>query len=327
MTSDFLNSSQFSRFYNPQWQAEYFRSEAYQIKYSVKNVGESYNIFNEHLQFMLSFGIIGTVAMVALLILFFRTQSHRFPLLLFLAKSVVIGILISGITSYPLHVNTIAFLFVTCLSFAFRINNKFISIQFKKWNSKQLNYLILSAGIFLLFITISVSIGSWRKVKSVSDWHQLKSGYIPISAQKIVYLRLYADLKDDSKFLTDYAMFILDSGNGTKATDVEKAINYLEVSRQDFISKDQIETLGYAYWVNNNHKSAASCFEWLDNFLPYLFEPKLALMKIYLETNNVSKAKELGHIIIEMPPKIPSSEVYEIKEHAKKLLVKYNLTN
>ncbi len=321
-----IGPGKFAWFY-PQWQAEYFRSAGNQIKYTVNHVGESYNILNEHLQIVLSFGIIGTIAILALLILFFRTRSNRFSLLLFSVKSVVIGILISGFTSYPLHVNTIAFIFVTCLSYGFKINDKFLFIKFKKWNFKLLNKVILFTGICLLFITMSVGVRSWQKVKAVSAWHKLKTDYIPLDAQTIAYSRLYANLKNDGKFLTDYAMFILDNGNDMRVTDLDKAINYLERSRQSFISKDQMETLGYAYWMKNDHKSAVSCFEWLDNFLPYLFKPKIALMEINLETNNLGRVNELGCIILKMPPKVPSQEIYDIKEHARKLLVKHELTN
>lgn len=162
-------------------------------------------------------------------------------------------------------------------------------------------------------------------MNAISRWHSLKSTYLSPFKQDSTYQKLYPYLKEDGKFLTDYGTFILENRQNLRSTDLNKAISFLETAKKMFISKNMMEALGYGYWMKKDYEKAICCFEWIDNFVPYLFEPKLALMNINLQLGNFRKSKEIGILIIKTPPKIPSDEVNKIKEEAKYLIKKYDL--
>jgi len=314
--------------YYPQWQAAYFKSVPdYEKYYLIKGVGESYNILNEHLQLVLSVGIFGTIAIAYGLWVFFNTRSSRYPDLLFLFKCVVTGIIIAGFMSYPFHVNIIVFLLIFCFSFALKINErKFFYIKYFTQSSR-VSALVIASSMLMLSATTYVTIKCGQKINAVMNWHEMKYSYAPFLIQKQAYHRFYPYLKTDGKYLTDYGRFVLQNRREMTNHDLDSAIEILEEAKTIAISKDQMEALAYAYWMKKDYRNAISCFEWLNDFLPYLFEPKLALMKIYIEMRNFDHAGRIGRVIIQMPPKVQSDEVSKIKMEAKNLFTRHNLNS
>jgi O-antigen ligase len=330
VTDNFWLGTGLGRFtwYYPQWQAEYFKSASDHEKYFlVKGVGESYNILNEHLQLALSVGFIGTIAIACGFWFFFRTRSSKYPDLLFLYKCITTGILIAGCMSYPFHVNIIVFILITCFSFAWKVNEReFFYIKYFQDRSF-VRILVSFVSVLIIGATIFVTITCGQKICAVAVWHESKYNYSPFLIQKSVYSKLCPYLKADGKYLIDYGSFFLQNRRESTIRDLDITISALEEARTKFISKEQMEVLAYAYWIKKDYKNAIASFEWLNSFLPYLFEPKLALMKIHIELHNFDYAKDLGIIIVRMSPKVPSYEVAKIKMEAENLLVKYKLNS
>jgi len=315
----------FNWFY-PQWQASYFENLPPNSNPPlVRNVGETYIIFNEFLQIFLSIGLIGTIVFIALFVIVFRLKSSRFVSLFYTLKCTILGVMVSGITSYTLHVNLLLLILVAYISILLMLNErKFVMLTLtqKRGNFNSFNIIFCVSS---LSVVLFLSSQFWFKMSAVSEWHEIREQHIEFERKEYSYCKIYPFLKNDGKFLTDYGIYLLENMSTTvEPKKLDLTIKTLESARGYFLSKDVVLYLGYANWAKGNLKDAISNFEWVGNFLPYLFEPKIALMKLYLETGDIMKARNLGEWIIQTEPKVPSEEVEMIKNEAD-FLMKHKL--
>lgn len=256
----------FSWFY-PQWQADYFRKFASDsILPLVTNAGESYIILNEYLQLYLSIGIIGTVILVFLFVRILTAKSSKFDLLYFSIKAVVVGVLVSGVASYPLHVNIIIILFTTCLSIMVTLNNRKSNVFLELSKNTNFNMVGKAFCIIALFLCCFLGTKYWYKINAVAQWHGLKNDYSSFENDDKVYREVYPYLKHDGKFLTDYGTFIWENSLKSQPTKIQESIKILQCANRNFITRQGMESLGYAYWLKEDYKNAIYCFEWVDNF-------------------------------------------------------------
>ena len=54
--------------------------------------------------------------------------------------------------------------------------------------------------------------------------------------------------------------------------------------------------------------------------VPNRFEERFKLLNLYLDTNQIEKAKEIANFIIDMPIKVPSNRIIYIKQFCAKII-------
>ena len=300
--------------YYPQWQAQYFQTHVKPPSEYFLSSGESFLVFNEYLQLFKEVGFVGFVAFGFLLFYFFISKSSKQKKLLDAVKATATAILACGFTSYPLHVNAFLLLLFSCflIAFTLRENNPLLNNRcpfgfpiFEK---------MLLALVLILFVC-NYYFGT-KQLLAVNQWNCLQYNYLLTRNERsLEYAKLYPSLKYDGKFMTEYGRHL-----SQDSVDCLKAVEILEQAKRYFISRTTIEATGTAYWQIKNYEKSIENFTWLSNFLPHLFKPKFKLLKLYKESNQKAKARQIGEVILKMPVKIPSINVDSLKSDTREIL-------
>jgi hypothetical protein len=296
--------------YYPQWQSDYFlHNPGESLRLSA---GESYIIFNEYLQLFETIGFFGIIPFIGILAWFFTTRSTQRSELAVL-KLTVVAILACGFTSYPLHVNVVFFYFILCFCLAFRLDERtgYLAgvIRICSGPAKISKKIRIGVLIICLLGFAYCMPGVIRREVAADSWQKTKEASLTYSSQKYMYTNIYPILQEDGKFLTDYGIFLLDD-----SLEAPDALAILVRAREKFISRESMMALGNAYWKVKDRQNAIACFNFVKNYIPYTFEPKYDLMRLYLESGNYSRARSMAAMIINTPAKIPSDKVTFIKK-------------
>jgi hypothetical protein len=290
--------------YYPQWQSQYFREHTGFSNYFL-NAGETYLIFSEILQLFMSLGFF---LFILLGIVFFRMfiKTSKNVSLMQSLRAVIASILSTALTHYPLHINAMLMVLGLGCSLAWRSRSSALDIlpSYKFFISLQKfqQYLLLGCSVAVLYVAIGMCM-------SVIEWNVVKASYaMQTGAQKVKLVSIYHTLHDDSRFLVDYANFLIE-----RDADKRMICEILEQSKLRFISKESSETLAYLYLETGQNAMAIKEFRWLINFLPSRFGYRLELLRLYMKTDQNELARDLALTILNMPVKVPSKEVEQIK--------------
>ncbi|MBB6235538.1 hypothetical protein HDC90_000135 [Pedobacter sp. AK013] len=294
--------------YYPQWQAGYFANHSKPDLIYFISASESYIIFNEYLQLFITVGFVGFTLCGYGLVCFFRLKTQKNSDLLIAIKGTVVAILISGFTSYPLHVNIMMMMVGTYIALAF-------SFDIKHTENKIQQPIYYKNAVILICIVFSCC--AFRKGYFIYcasiKWSSLRNSF---GAKNLVeYKRIHPLLKNDGKFLIEYGnQLISDSSN------IFDAIATLEKAKKILITRQGIEALTNAYRTAKKYELAIINQRFLINYLPNRFQPKYDLLQLYALNRDTVHLFELGNNILSMPVKIPSHSVAKIKQNTIKML-------
>lgn len=302
----------------PYWQAAYFKGNNFMLN-DWLSAGESFIIFNEYVQLFETIGFVGFFCCSVAVIYCLFAKSSEYKSLISAAKATLLGILAAGLTSYPLHVNTIIFLFVFCIAIIIVVKDgrSFINDKAVKYFNKQLvlySFIRLAVGFLVVYNLIL----SGYHLVYFKRWQELRTNYrLSDDEISVEYENLYKIFKSDGKFLAEYGMHLAQNSEYYLT-----AIKVLEEAKVYYISKEVMLELGSTYKRVGDVAKSVENYEWLSNFIPNLFRPKLELLKLYKGSGDTVKAYKYYSEIMSMPVKIPSIEVERIKEEAKLLIGK-----
>jgi tetratricopeptide (TPR) repeat protein len=297
--------------YYPQWQSAYFQTHLNPPKEFFLNAGESYILMNEYLQLFEEVGFLGFACFGVLFYYFFSFRSACYVHLLNSLKATVIAILACGFSSYPFHVNSLLFLLAFCFAIGFALRENKTRIDYllpKYWK-----YFANACIILLIFLSAYASYSGLRIAMAVKKWHLLRSDG-DFSNRKLKYASLYQALHKDGKFLTEYGECLLKEG------DFKNACRILEEAKQYFISFETIKSAGLAYKQAENYPKSIENFEWLENYIPNHFGAKYELLQLYKTSGNIAAALKIRDVILNMPVKVPSYQVDNIKAQTQQIL-------
>ncbi|MBC7912907.1 MAG: O-antigen ligase family protein [Pyrinomonadaceae bacterium] len=303
--------------YYPHWQSEYFKASPDTPFDYYLAASETYLAFNEPLQLFKSVGMIGFFFSCLSLVHFFRATSQSYKGLLIILKIIIIGILTAGLSSYPLHLNSILLLTIFCFAVTERIRDcKFYD---RVVNRPVISRLSLGMALLLLVVAMTGAKIAFEKYNSVKKWETLEQTNSTREAKKEQYFNLNKNLSTNGKFLTSYGEFLQKD-----SADFLQAVLVLTKAKKYFTSYQTISALAMAYWRVKNYNKAIENFEWLSNYVPNKFGVKYELMKLYIESGDFNRAKHYANLILIMPVKIPSDKVDEIKFEVRKTLEELN---
>ncbi|MEN5086778.1 O-antigen ligase family protein [Sphingobacterium faecium] len=287
-------------FYYPNWQSYFFNTTLNPNKGYFLNAGETYVIFNEFLQLFISIGAIVFSFISFCIIRFFLSKNeHK---LFTLIKITFLIILSCSLTYYTLHINIVLILiaFYSALSF------KILFLD-RRAQSKEI-YLLRSINILTTLLAVYVLYNVYEKYKAINNWSIIKNSYEKIDNIDRRLGLIENQLQNDGKFLADYGNYLYEH-----QSNVKSAVYYIEKSHNSFINLESKETLAYLYLEQKSYMKAIHAFEWLVNYIPNKFRYRLDLIELYIATNNREKALQLANSTLNMPVKIQSKEVDNIK--------------
>lgn len=298
--------------YYPLWQAGYFNTNQKPTLAYFFSAGESYIICNEYLQLFETIGLLGFLLCTYGFYRFFKLQCLKHRRLLLATKCTVLAILFSGFTSYPLHVNIILLLLGTCLAIGFSLSDG----PMKKLEKKQWLYINKTLIALCVFLVCFTFYKGYLAFNAVSRWAILRD----TNSLKTLsdYEKIYTILNNDGKFLTEYGAVLFKDRNSIYTT-----ISILEQAKQLSITRQGIELLAAAYSSAKKYNCAISNQQFLVNYLPNKFLPKYNLLQTYILRNDTINVKKTANTILQMPVKINSFEVEQIKKNTQDILSKH----
>lgn len=287
----------------PYWQELYFRSTPGIPTAYLLSAGETYIILNIYLLLLAEVGVIGCLLLLTLLVYFFKYKPKYNQMFINMNKQVVVLILIAGLTSYPLNVSPIIFIFLLCLFpvGAARPAFKWFTAPFFRLKGAYI------AALTVMFVFV------FRKARAVHTWQNLRNSEsfsYPETIQR--YRGLYPQMKNDSKFLTEYGEELLKEVGYCK-----EALLVFNRARQMQITRRLVNNSANACKCLGKYEEAIKGHQFLSYLLPSRFTPKYEMLMLYLEIKDTARASQAAKQILEMPIKIPSDEVERIRNMAK----------
>lgn len=175
-------------------------------------------------------------------------------------------------------------------------------------------HLTRKVQFFYSFIAIAVvfSIHYSKRLIHYKEYQRFEEAKILfatgfISEGNQIYRDIYPKLRFDVAFLKEYGRETLNSSNYLEA---KKIYEHLVTLHSDYrLYMD----LGGIYINLKQFKKAEQCLVTAAFMVPNRFRSKKQLLKFYLDNNDYPKAKVISQMITDMPIKIPSPEIQQIK--------------
>ena len=257
--------------------------------------------FNEFIQIGVEQGIVGLLLFLGIIIIAvascIRSQGKAGVL------GAIVAVLVFGFTSYPLSVLPICIALTALLALATENDKK------------------IKQGILILFFVLSF-IGSLYSIKYMKI---LYDSYAKNTALKINIESKYIDVIKEYRqlypFLKQYYEFNFDYG---RALSIKK--RYMEANQVLLAGASSSSDPMFYNLIGNNYLALgetekAEEYYWKAYYtLPNRLYPLYLLAKLYHETGQDEKAKEIAMRLLEKEPKVMSTAVREMKDYAQKIM-------
>jgi len=297
------------------YQANYFRNHPDDIK----NAMLADNIefaFNDYLQMTIESGVIGLC--IFLLIIFFAFKpSNKYSdspgNLLIGAKASLAAILITALFSYPFYnvpVQLNFFLYLGIIS------------GYSTQKQIKINLNRNTINPFFLIIIITIIVFEFHQLKRFSahkTWNEaaMLAHKGKLETAMKMYKRLYPILRYDHFFLFNYGAEL------SLIEEYNKSISILNKTLKTLNDADVYTYLGNSYEGAGNLKNAEICFEQAMFLIPHRFYPKYRLVKLYAKSGKMNEALNMAEKIINMPIKVDSQLVRQIKKEMEHFIKTY----
>jgi hypothetical protein len=296
-----------------QYQALYFKAGHYSQK-ELLLAGNVRYAYNDYIQFILETGLLGFLSVLfffyCIIFLIHRTlkyQSDSLPSLILLFIGQIISFSVAAFFRPVFYEVFFLTIFLTSLivvvSYSFYKSKPFI---------KALIANVFIIGSVLLFYQGShiLYYKSYERYREAKDL--LETGYLNESLQ--IFDSLYPDLKKDCIFLDSYSAALVRTGNYDKAIPVLKLAMQLSGSIPLYIR------LADCYYNKRCLKDAENLYLIAVYTVPNRFLSRFYLYHFYRNTHQSAKAIRAGKDILNLPVKVPSFQVEQIKQTVRKEL-------
>ena len=291
-------------------QADYFASgEATEQEEYL--AGSPEYAFNEFLQIAVETGLIGLFLFLGILYAAFRLayKCQQWGIMGSLS-----ALLTFSCFSYPF--STWQHILLLILLLAICGNNRHVFYKTRGYRT----IIILTVTILLPIIWAALK---WNKhQKSIEDWKKEQVYYNMAIYEGTVnnYQRLYPYLQTNPRFLFEYGQCLAKTGKYEQSNTI-----MYEGAKK---SSDPMfwNIIGKNYQAMGDYKQAEKCFQHASLMIPHRLYPIYLLANLYFENNDIEKALQTAHRVIEKRPKVMSAAVDEMKAEMKEKIETYQNT-
>lgn len=300
----------FPYFYN-ECQQQYFRTGSYTTKELILADNVKY-VYNDYFQFILETGLIGWVAIMVFIYLFFRLRIHilncrsAYPGIVIFFISQLISFCVAAFFR-PVFYNY--FFLAVFIGFVGFICYYILTPKLK-WAS-----LIILSALFVTVFTVrfNVYIYNCKNYQKYQEARQLSNlGYLNESL--ITFNSLYSFFYNDVDFISDYANGLMN------ANKFKEAANILENAKKISYTPSLFVKLGDCYYNLSDYKKAEDAYLTAINIVPNRFLQRMSLFEFYKKTKQNGKLRATGRNILNLPVKIPSFQIEYIQKNVRKQL-------
>ncbi len=294
------------------YQAQYFRENPEDWDNAFLADGVNY-AFNEYIQIASEDGVVGLILFLLIPIAVFRKkklkQINKDSVFIIGAEGVLLAVLVSSLFSYPLQdISVLTALFFSLSILSVNASSLY-TFEIKPVGRK---ILVLTVFVFgILFIKMESSRYSAEK-EWLKAFHLVRKGQYP-KAQK-VYENIFDDLKYNQFFLFNYGAELTVMG------EYQKSIDVLKTAEGRINDSDYFIYLGSSYEGIGDYTSALECFDQSSYIMPVKFYPIYRMVLLYRKTGENEAAKMLAKKILDMPIKVESDIVSNIRSEMSQFL-------
>lgn len=296
------------------YQVDYFKSGAYTTKELLLADNTRY-AFNDYLQLVVETGVIGLICLLALVISIIYLikkalkENGYANWLLLVALLQLIAILVAALFTYVFVSPLFQGLFVLSL----------LTVVYYAYPRKVKIYWYFFAGAFVTGVLLWIHYGYYLcNISNYKKYQEAKelfgAGFITEAVQ--TYEVLYPSLKKDEIFLAHYASGLASKGK------YDRAILLLEHLVTVNNSASFSLKLAECYYLTGRLDKAEAAYLTAIYMVPNRFSGRYHLFNFYYKTGQLVKAIQMGKDILQLPVKIPSAQVTNIKNDVQALLNK-----
>ncbi|HXH98721.1 MAG TPA: O-antigen ligase family protein [Sphingobacteriaceae bacterium] len=286
------------------YQAEYFRAGHYTTK-ELLLADNVYYAFNDYWQFIIETGVAGILLLLfacyCIVLLIYRALKHNEANnWVKLACAQLIAISVAALFTHVFEKSIFQLAVLLILIYIFLLTNKV------KWN------IFKYAGVFLLIVLGFMVLKNASYLKSYKSYIKFeeakelsKAGFVHESLSALE--SIYTELQNDAGFLIYY------SDELTPDLSYKQALKVIKHTLTKRSSNILYKKLGDAYFKAGDLYRAERSYQLAVFMVPNRFRTKYTLFKYYLLTKRFDNARSIGKLILNMPVKIPSPEIQQIK--------------
>lgn len=264
--------------------------------------------FNEFLQIAAETGLIG-------LFLFLGLLYVSFWLAYKCQQWGVVGSLSALLTfscfSYPFSIWQHILLLILLLAMCGNNRQEF---------HRRVDYRMVIILFVVLLLPIIWTALKWHEEqKSIEAWKEEQAYYNMAIYEGTVdnYQRLYPCLREDPRFLFEYGQCLSKTGKYEQSNIImhEGAERSSDPMFWNIIGKNH-QAMG-------DYRQAEKCFQYASLMVPHRLYPIYLLANLYFESNDIEKALQTAHRVIEKRPKVMSAAIDEMKAEMKEKIETY----
>ncbi len=301
----------FSRFgiTYPDYQAAYLASHPEEANRQL--AGMTYYAFNEPLQITATLGVVGLILVLGIATLSFSGKKKSSEGIT--ARAILLAVLMFGLFSYPFSNAAIGVVVSLALATVASLAN-----------APYVCTLTVPKSVVLIITTLGISgsllflVYQYRRYQAVQSWKEAATlvTYDPARAFQ-QYQTIYPVLSDYGDFLFNYGAEL------SEANRYQESIRVLERTRWLFNHIDLHMYLGKSYQGISNYKKAEKAYLHAAHMIPHRFYPRYLLATMYDSIGRREDALQTARQIVDMPVKVPSQTVENIKAEMESLIGHY----
>lgn len=286
----------FSVLYN-KTKAEYFENNNNWEE--VKNGGYIYSANNDVLELTYEMGIPWIVIFIVFIYNLYKKRDKRPEVLV--CRTIILCLLFFSFTN---NIYTIPiFVLIACFCAVFILNTLDTKIICQIKNLASYKYLAVGFVFFTSYIIFNRLNSEFKLYKFYQDKSYLKG------VNQLENYLSKIDSKGEEKFMGGIILM----KNGYQKQGVELLQAGFQLSGKPTLGR----ILATGLQKQKKFKQAEIIYRYNKNVEPYRFEARVDLFDLYIETDQCEKAKKIAVDIINLPVKIPSRKIIEIKLRAK----------
>lgn len=266
--------------------------------------------YNEYLELGLQLGVVGLVLL--LIFLFFTWYdakgNERFSTERWAEMSCLIAVLVLALTSYPWKTEP------TALNLAIMLG--LLGGKKPLYVIKPSRWAFRFAGLAAVGILACIGVMRWH-YHQARESYRLALGYTmngSFSQAITLYQRSLSSLGQDGEFLFYYASAL------TRAQSHTSGIAVMHQAQQWRGDPNLFILMGSVYESTHQFRAAEWAYTRAANGVPSRFYPRYCLLKLYQQTHQREKMVAIAQLLLQIPEKIPSQAVQEMKDEAKAIL-------
>ena len=293
------------------YQAEYFRIHGQQNRYAMlaDNVKHP---FNEYMEILLNFGIIGLVILFAFIFLLIYCYKLNPDIEKKIAVYVLISIGTFSLFSYPF---TYPFAWIITLLSVLIIIKEPIKVFFAaSWKKNVVCALVIGCSMIGIYELV-------ERIQAELEWGRISKLTLSDSYDTVLpaYEKLEKAFADNPYFLYNYAAVLLEK------KQYDKSLEIALQCRKYWADYDLELILGENYQQLNKPKLAEKYYNSASMMCPSRFLPLYKLFHLYKMNGEKERSLAMAEAVVDKPMKIETVAIKRMKREMEREIQKINI--